>query len=92
VVAVQGMWSAAVFADRPSAGLAAVNTSLTVGTLVGPALGGFVLSLFGYGPALALAALLTVLALPLAPPGRSAARAARTAVSSGPARADTLTG
>lgn len=92
VVAVQGMWSAAVFAERPSAGLAAVNTSLTVGTLVGPALGGLVTVLSGYGPALALAALLTALALPLAPPARSAARAGRSAVASGSARTDTSSG
>ena len=36
VIAVQGLWSAEVFAELPSAGLAAVNTSLTAGTLVGP--------------------------------------------------------
>ena len=92
VVAVQGMWSAAVFAERPSAGLAAVNTSLTVGTLVGPALGGFVIALSGYGPALALAALLTALALPLAPPAPAAARAARSAVETGSVRTNASTG
>jgi MFS family permease len=92
VVAVQGMWSAAVFAERPSAGLAAVNTSLTVGTLVGPALGGFVIALSGYGPALALAALLTALALPLAPPAPAAARTARSAVETGSVRTNASTG
>ena len=68
VIAVQGLWSAEVFAQRPSAGLAAVNTSLTVGTLIGPALGGGVIALAGYGPALVMAGLLTAAALPLAPP------------------------
>jgi MFS family permease len=92
VIAVQGLWSAAVFAERPSAGLAAVNTSLTVGTLVGPALGGFVIALSGYGPALTLAALLTALALPLAPPARAAARAARSAVESSSVRTDAFNG
>lgn len=73
VIAVQGLWSAEVFAERPSAGLAAVNTSLTMGTLVGPALGGWIIATYGYGPALLAAALMTTAALPLAPPLRGRA-------------------
>ena len=68
VIAVQGLWSAEVFAELPSAGLAAVNTSLTLGTLVGPVLGGAVIGLAGYAAALGLAAVATLVALPLAPP------------------------
>lgn len=68
VIAVQGMWSSDVFAERPSAGLAAVSTGLTLGTLAGPALGGWVIELAGYPVALALAGVAAGLALPLAPP------------------------
>ena len=68
VIAVQGMWSAGVFAQRPSAGLAAVNTSLTAGTLLGPALGGVVIEVAGYASALGLAAVGVLAALPLCPP------------------------
>ena len=68
VIAVQGLWSADVFAERPSAGLAAVNTSLTAGTLVGPVLGGLVIGAAGYGPALGLAALATLATLLQPPP------------------------
>ena len=39
VIAVHGVWSSRVFEDHPSAGLAAVNTALTIGTLAGPTLG-----------------------------------------------------
>ncbi len=74
VVAVQGMWNAEVFAERPSAGLAAVNTALTVGTLLGPAAGGVVIELFGYGPALISAAAVTTAAFVLATPARRPAR------------------
>ena len=68
MIAVQGLWSADVFAERPSAGLAAVNTSLTAGTLVGPVLGGLVIGAAGYGPALGLAALATLATLLQPPP------------------------
>jgi len=77
VIAVQGMWSSEVFAQRPSAGLAAVSTGLTVGTLAGPAVGGAVIALAGYPAALVLAAAVTVVAVPLAPP-RARPRPART--------------
>ncbi len=81
VIAVQGLWSAGVFAQRPSAGLAAVNTSLTAGTLVGPVVGGAVIGVAGYLPALALAAVGTLAALPLAPPRRSVASSSTCACS-----------
>ena len=68
VVAVQGMWNADVFRERPSAGLAAVNTALTAGTLVGPAVGGWVIGVSGYGVALTLAAGVAGLTVLLAPP------------------------
>jgi len=68
VIAVQGLWSADVFADRPSAGLAAVSTGLTLGTLAGPALGGLAIEVAGFPVALLLAAAVTALAWPLAPP------------------------
>jgi len=73
IIAAQGIWSSRVFADHPSAGLAAVNTALTLGTLLGPTLAGLALGHVGYGPTLAGAALLTLAALPFCPP--SAARA-----------------
>ncbi len=44
VIAAQGIWSSRVFADHPSAGLAAVNTALTVGTLAGPSIAGTAIS------------------------------------------------
>lgn len=68
VIAVQGMWNSDVFAERASAGLAAVSTALTAGTLVGPAVGGILIELYGHGPALMAAAGVTALALVLAPP------------------------
>ena len=68
VIAVQGLRSADVFADRPSAGLAAVSTGLTLGTLAGPALGGLAIEVAGFPVALVLAAAVTALAWPLAPP------------------------
>ena len=86
VIAVQGMWNADVFSERPSAGLAAVNAALTAGTLLGPAVGGAVIELFGYGPALVGAAGVSAVAFVLAPPAgphglgpRDAARGHRAA-------------
>jgi predicted MFS family arabinose efflux permease len=46
VVAGQGLWSAEVFHERPSGGLAAVNTALTLGTITGPAVAGVVIHNF----------------------------------------------
>jgi predicted MFS family arabinose efflux permease len=68
VIASQGLWNAAVFAERPSAGLAAVNTALTVGTIAGPAVGGVVINAFGYLPVLLLASACVAAAALQAPP------------------------
>jgi predicted MFS family arabinose efflux permease len=68
IIAAQGIWSSRVFADHPAAGLAAVNTALTVGTLMGPTLAGLGLEQLGYGRTLLGAALLTVVAIPFCPP------------------------
>jgi predicted MFS family arabinose efflux permease len=70
VVACQGLWSADVFRERPSGGLAAVNTALTIGTITGPALAGLVIQSFGYPVALFGAAALVALAAIQAPPVR----------------------
>lgn len=56
VIALQGLWSSRVFAERPSAGLAACNTALTVGTIVGPTLAGLIVHSSGYRSAFLLAA------------------------------------
>jgi predicted MFS family arabinose efflux permease len=68
IIAAQGIWSSRVFAEHPSAGLAAVNTALTVGTLLGPTLAGVALAHLGYGPTLVGAALLALVAVPFCPP------------------------
>lgn len=68
VIAAQGIWSSRVFSDHPAAGLAAVNTSLTVGTLAGPTLAGVAVTLVGYPITLAAAAVVLLLALPFCPP------------------------
>jgi predicted MFS family arabinose efflux permease len=68
VVAAQGLWSARVFAERPSAGLAAVNTALTIGTIVGPAAAGALIDWAGYPTALVAAAVCALLALACGPP------------------------
>jgi predicted MFS family arabinose efflux permease len=70
VVAGQGMWSADVFHERPSGGLAAVNTALTLGTITGPALAGVVIQTFGYPVALLTAAAVVALAATQTPPER----------------------
>jgi predicted MFS family arabinose efflux permease len=68
IIAAQGIWSSRVFTDHPAAGLAAVNTALTVGTLLGPTVAGLALEQLGYGRTLVGAALVTVVALPFCPP------------------------
>lgn len=68
VIAVHGIWSSRVFADHPAAGVAAVNTALTVGTLAGPTLAGMGVTVFGYPTTLAAAAVVLLLALPFCPP------------------------
>jgi predicted MFS family arabinose efflux permease len=68
VVASQGIWSAAVFASRPSAGLAAVNTALTLGTITGPAVAGLAIHPVGYRTTLLTAAVVVGLAVFFCPP------------------------
>jgi predicted MFS family arabinose efflux permease len=75
IIAAQGIWSSRVFSTHPAAGLAAVNTALTVGTLIGPALAGIALENYGYGRTLVGAALLTVIAVPFCPPRAGRAQA-----------------
>lgn len=69
VVAAQGIWSSRVFAGHPSAGLAAVNTALTVGTLVGPSIAGAAITGLGFPVTLLGAAATIVAALVFCPPG-----------------------
>jgi len=68
VVAVHGTWSTRVFADHPSAGLAAVNTALTIGTLLGPVLAGVTIQHTGYRTTLVGAGVTVLLALACCPP------------------------
>ena len=68
VIAAHGIWSARVFAGHPAAGLAAVSTALTIGTLAGPVLAGIAIQYAGYAPALIGAAAVTILAIPFCPP------------------------
>jgi predicted MFS family arabinose efflux permease len=68
VIAAHGIWSARVFSTHPAAGLAAVSTALTIGTLAGPVLAGIAIQYAGYTPALAGAALVALAALPFCPP------------------------
>lgn len=68
VFAAQGIWSSRVFDDHPAAGLAAVNTALTIGTLIGPTLAGLAIGGFGFGPTLVAAAAIMAVSLPFCPP------------------------
>lgn len=68
IVATQGIWSAEIFASRPSAGQAAVNTALTLGTISGPAIAGVAVHRAGYTTTLLAAAVLVALAVFLCPP------------------------
>jgi predicted MFS family arabinose efflux permease len=68
VIAAHGVWSARVFDGHPAAGLAAVNTALTLGTLVGPVVAGLVIDRSGHELALVGAAVITGAAVPFCPP------------------------
>lgn len=68
VIAVHGVWSAQVFEEHPAAGLAAVSTALTLGTLAGPAVAGVIIEHSGHALALASAAVISGAALPFCPP------------------------
>lgn len=74
VIATQGLWSASTFAERPGAGLAAVNAALTVGALSGPAVAGLLIDHGGYAAAFTVAAAAVVPALCVSPPSREPAR------------------
>lgn len=74
VIAAHGIWSSRVFADHPSAGLSAVNTALTLGTLAGPSLAGLAIQALGYRPTLLGAAVLVLAALTCCPPTRRRAQ------------------
>jgi predicted MFS family arabinose efflux permease len=62
------IWSSRVFADHPAAGLAAVNTALTIGTLTGPVIAGALISRAGHPTTLVAAAAVTLVALAFCPP------------------------
>lgn len=68
VIATQGIWSAEVFASRPSAGLAAVNTALTLGTITGPAAAGLLINRSGYSTTLLAAASVVAVSVFFCPP------------------------
>jgi predicted MFS family arabinose efflux permease len=68
VIATHGIWSAEVFAERPSAGLSAVNTALTLGTIAGPLAAGTAIHRAGYGSTLLAAAAMVALAVFCCPP------------------------
>ncbi len=78
VVAAQGIWSARVFAQHPAAGLAAVNTALTIGTLVGPSLAGAVDASAGFTTTLTAAGLVVLVAVFCCPPTERRRRALAT--------------
>ncbi len=78
VIAAQGIWSARVFADHPSAGLAAVNTALTIGTLIGPPVAGVAITQYGFQTTLLGAGAVLLAAVLFSPP--TAARRAELAV------------
>jgi predicted MFS family arabinose efflux permease len=68
VIAAQGIWSSRVFAQHPAAGLAAVNTALTLGTLVGPSVAGAAIAGVGYPTTLVVAGATVLAALVFSPP------------------------
>lgn len=68
VIAAHVIWSSRVFADHPAAGLAAVSTALTIGTLAGPVIAGVLITGAGHSITLVAAATVTVVALAFCPP------------------------
>ena len=75
LLAVQAIWSARVFAERPSTGLAAVLFMLGIGQLAGPTLAGVLADAVGLGVAFLVGGALIALAALLPP--REELRAAR---------------
>jgi len=74
VIAGQGLWNATVFGERPSAGLAAVNTALTLGMIGGPSVAGLVIHSYGFPAAFLGAAAVVAVGAFFAPPRPSAAQ------------------
>jgi len=68
VIAAHGVWSAEVFDEHPAAGLAAVSTALTIGTLIGPTVAGILIEHSGHAEALLAAAVAGFAALTFCPP------------------------
>lgn len=68
VIAAHGIWSSRVFAQHPAAGLAAVSTALTVGTLLGPTVAGLALGFTDYRATLVAAGVLTLVSVAFSPP------------------------
>jgi MFS family permease len=88
VIAAHGVWSAQVFDEHPAAGLAAVSTALTLGTLIGPVVAGVLVDRSGHALALASAAVISGVALPFCPPGtRRRAALAKHECAAAPVRA-----
>jgi predicted MFS family arabinose efflux permease len=81
VIAIQVIWGAQVFSQRPSGGLGAVMFALGVGLLAGPAIGGPIADATGLGTVLygaAGAIALVALLAPREPLGRPAAARSET--------------
>jgi predicted MFS family arabinose efflux permease len=79
IVAIQSIWTSRVFAERPSAGLAAVMFMLGLGLLIGPPAAGLLADRLGLGAVLLLAAGLAAIVGVLPPrerlvPARAEAR------------------
>jgi predicted MFS family arabinose efflux permease len=70
IVAIESIWSSRVFADRPSAGLAAVMFMLGLGLLIGPPAAGLLADRLGLGAVLVLAAALAAIVGVLPPRAR----------------------
>ncbi|GAB3932829.1 MFS transporter [Kribbella albertanoniae] len=73
VVATQGLWSAQIFPEHPTAGVALFTTALTAGTLVGPTVSGLTIEHLGYRPTFLSAGALVLAAL-LVRPNQSTSR------------------
>jgi len=77
IVAIQSIWTSRVFAERPSAGLAAVMFMLGLGLLIGPPAAGLLADRLGLGAVLLLAAGLAAIVGVLPPRERLVPAAAK---------------
>src|SRR4051812_9088486 len=77
-IAVAVLWSAQVYADRPSAGAAAIAGATGIGLLCGPLAGGLMVDTVGLSAALSGGAVLVLAAALLARPDTSITRFATT--------------